>query len=705
MSSNIEKFRERLRLTQQTQQKKADISKSSKKEEEEQTKYKTEKAAKLGTKPGKTHTNVHDAQKGLTQFLKDTNKINTTQAKNYTKIQANNNTQLATIINTVEGNTYKAGSGQSYYSLKDGTPITSGMVDQWKNDLADGKTNLVLLKAAVKQGEANKPIYNKIIKQLEEESIKPHPEKAYTYKSQAQKYIKEHTTTKTPEPKSTLQRRSDAQKSFISTLIKADIKDPKKAEKLIKEISPIYAQTVDVNPGAGDKFVKELDLKIRNYEKIADYQTPLGWDELTGSNKKQNINKLKARLAHATLATDKYLIAEAPVMALGAAGGPATVGFIAAAGIATMLNPANRKLLDEYVKAHPQEFMFAIGGSILAGLSVSAAKGIYKQYRVDMSLAQQTKYDKMINDYAYLEQNKGAEFPSRALEVPERYGNQIIVSNPVDAEAQIFERFLRGVQTGNEGEAIQAFFKSMKDADLSMYLDAGGGKLDTVTVPDLLNKYPGLRDPYFNPAFNDPNILGKSDLVARSNNPSVNFMPLLAAALLQVSKQGYITETQIKELIKTNQLNITTLRDKGIEIPTDFTESSLVELSLPELAELAKTKQEQIQELTPLQIQALIVDVVPLPLPDIPETPEPLKPTLPLGLSKNDMSKRRDMDRKFYTGPKSIYRVTYIYSKTSKQTLPPIEARSIPEAMQKAQRAKEPNRKPWIMIDIEKVKG
>ena len=700
-SNNIEKFRERMRLTQQTQQKKAEQARIVKQEKEKETK--SLKASKYGTKGGKTHTNVKDAEVKLFKFLKDTNQINTTQAKNYSKIQANNNQALQNTINTVEGHTYIAGSGRAYYSLKDGTPITSGMVDQWRNDLAKGETNLILLNMAAKTGEANKAKYSESIKQLEEESLKPTLKKVYKYKSQAQKYIKEHTTTKPKEPKTTVQRRSEAQKGFISDLIQADIKDPKKAKKLIEEISPYYAQTVDVNPSAGEKFVKELDLKIRNYEKIADYQTPLGIEELTGSNKKQNINKLKARIAHMTLSHDRAAISAALVTALGVSGGPATVGFIASMGIASMMNPANRELLDEYVKAHPQEFMASIGGAIMAGVSVSAAKSLYKQYRVDMSLAQQTKYDKMINDYAYLEQNKGAEFPSRALEVPERYGNQVIVSNPVDAEAQIFERFVRGIQTGNEGEAIQAYFKSMKDAKLSMYLDVGGGKLDTVTVPDLLNKYPQLRDPYFNPAFNDPNILGKSDLVARSNQPSVNFTPLLAAALLQVSKQGYITETQIKELIKTNQINITTLRNKGIEIPSDFTEATLKDLSLPAIAELTKLKQEQIQELTPLQIQALIVDVTPLPLPDIPETPEPLKPTLPLVLSKNDMSKRLEMDRQFYTGPIATYRVIYDYGGANKQRFT-VKARSLLEATTKAQRGKQPSKKPWKMIDIEKVK-
>ena len=104
-----------------------------------------------------------------------------------------------------------------------------------------------------------------------------------------------------------------------------------------------------------------------------------------------------------------------------------------------------------------------------------------------------------------------------------------------------------------------------------------------------------------------------------------------------------------------------------------------------------------IQEVTPDEAVEQIITPVP------PETITEKTP--PIKLSLEDKKKRRDMDRKFYTGPKSIYRVTYIYSKTSKQTLPPIEARSILEATTKAQRAKEPNRKPWIMIDIEKVKG
>ena len=158
--------------------------KQQKREQTAQETYKPEQASKQGTETGKKTRDISDSILKLTEFLKDANIVQTSDARSLALRQDTANKALENTIKTVEGNTYQQGSREPYYTLSDGTPITNAMVDQWKRDLDSGKSNLVDIKQAVAQGETKKAAYNKYIKDLEQQALKPELKDPITYKTQ-----------------------------------------------------------------------------------------------------------------------------------------------------------------------------------------------------------------------------------------------------------------------------------------------------------------------------------------------------------------------------------------------------------------------------------------------------------------------------------------------------------------------------------------
>jgi len=688
-SNNIEQLRERLRLTQQTQQQKADQARIVKQEKEKETK--TLKASKYGTKGGKTHTNVHDAQKGLTKFLKDTNKINTTQAKNYTKIQANNNKQLATIINTVEGNTYKAGSGQSYYSLKDGTPITSGMVDQWKNDLADGKTNLVLLKAAVKQGEANKPIYNKIIKQLEEESIKPHPEKAYTYKTSPSKKDKELNkilNAITAGPPSELNvtglgrvaqqyervftRVTDALTDAIKNA-KTQAAQAKTEEKPLETIiwyglaetttggrGAFNALTFTIRPKQWEESAKTINalLTPRKNESVKDYEERI--KQIVAGDiddpvlRKKMINQLLSTMPMVGVSDEqietgkKYravlvdTILSDPISFVAEVSGGLAGGWLAGQ-VLSKVPSAIRKLTPKSLERKAFEKLHSLEAGESPGIDITG----HKLDGLPDSAVAQIESAMGQNPARSLGKGKWNKIQLNHWVPQNRRGSTsiVVLMDPLT-------KTVKGFLTLQEAQAI-----------------TGG-------APELLATIGGLQA--FHMVYVDPTVSAKEFSIMQQ---------------LHKNSQAVIPASALKQLNPNDEI-LETLLSLGIIVIPDLSQVEIQNTGVAEAVE-----QTPIQ--TNAQAQLQIPEITPTQVPELEKIP-PTTP--PIKLSLEDQKKRRDMDRKFYTGPKSIYRVTYTYLGGKKQSVR-VEARSILEAMQKAQRAKAPNRKPWIMIDIEKVKG
>ena len=656
-------------------------------------------ASKLGTKAGETHTNVYDAEAKLVGFLKDTNRINTTQAKNYSKIQERNNQQLRETIN-------KLSESPSSYVITDkntGEPrkVLGSDIDKMKQTLLDGQVNLVLLNTAAEIGEANKPKYNQIIRQLEEESIKPHLKEPITYKT---------------SPK-TLPRKTEP--------------------TTIEEKKGILG------------IISEYTAKKERFERIADYKTEIGLDELRGPDSEKYVNKLKARFAHMSMATAEAYGKGVPLVVLGTVGGAfgaTVIGLLGAATAASFINPKNREALDNYVSAHPQEFLATLGGAVLAGVSVVEVRGAFNEYTRNLKLSErralETKWDeiiddvsyreqikgaeypsnlskkqlalqrakardaleKIINDPSYWEQQKGIKYPSQYVEIPTPNGEKLWFYDIKNPDDRIVYNL---VQNSNDKEWIlNNFWTEAKAENMALMYDATGyGEMQSITIPELLNQYPELRDPflnpafidpnvldkagivmkgkpdYFNPALLDPNVLNKANIVARAES-GLYFNPALAVVLATVTQQGYITKEQILEIINQNEASLEALLEANIQIPVNFADTKLVNLSIAELAQVTEqvSEQDQILALTPLQIQTILIE----PIPPIEPTPvEPMPPIIPLiGLPQS--KERRGINLRLFNGPEEKYRVKFTYRDKSSQSIT-VPARSYPEAISKAE--------------------
>jgi len=93
----------------------------------------------------------------------------------------------------------------------------------------------------------------------------------------------------------------------------------------------------------------------------------------------------------------------------------------------------------------------------------------------------------------------------------------------------------------------------------------------------------------------------------------------------------------------------------------------------------------------------------PEPVPEEPTPPPPEEPTVPF-LPKSKPEERRDIRLRLFSGPKEKYRVKFSYPKGQSQTLT-VEARSFPEAVNRAQRSRRGNRYLPSVVDITKVRG
>ena len=81
---------------------------------------------------------------------------------------------------------------------------------------------------------------------------------------------------------------------------------------------------------------------------------------------------------------------------------------------------------------------------------------------------------------------------------------------------------------------------------------------------------------------------------------------------------------------------------------------------------------------------------------------EPPPPTPPITLSPEEEEKRRQMNLSFYNGPKHKYRVKYYYRGGFTETLT-VEARSLDQAINRAQKGKTPQKRFAYLIDIQQV--
>lgn len=495
----------------------------------------------------------------------------------------------------------------------------------------------------------------------------------------------------------------------LTDQINNDIKDPEKAKETLKAIAPMYFTTVKKEDQI-EKLFETIEKKKRDAESRAE------WDKVTGyySGKRPTPAQLSARLEHLALSSSDSFIKTLPIATLAVAGGPLVAGFIGAASIATFVDPKTRYETAVFIGAHPEEFYASIAGSLAAGLSVAKAKQLWGRYSTQIKTSQLQKYnekfDKLIDDYAYLEQQKGAEFPSRLTQAP---GDEPYVLTRGPGEDAWTDFVLRKFMQGLSKDDMAKWLQEQKP---TLLLDLENtGKLTPVPLEDLITKYPELKDPFIHPAFQDPNLLNRADLVARIPGSKIQMTPLLAAALARASKQGYLTDADLTELIKSNigtleevktfdltvpwsaqdvkTIELTDALNLMGQIPEDITEVTPVQTTIQEPVQLT----EPIEEVTPIEEPAPII--VPEPTPPTeppPKTPRPL-------LTAKDREAMKRVRLQLFNGPISKYTAKFNYRRGKAQSVT-VKARSFIEAMNKAQRKRQLTKRHPSSVELVRVR-
>jgi len=418
-----------------------------------------------------------------------------------------------------------------------------------------------------------------------------------------------------PEPpKSRIKQRTQQLKRFLE----ADIKDPALRSQTLATLASTLS-TVEASAQRGEKAAQELaekyTAKMQQYERLAQYDKPIGLKELRSPQREKYLNMIRARAAHMSMATAKGLVEALPVTALAAAGGPLTMGLVSGLGVASMARRENRRAMARYIEKHPQQFLGELAGSILAGATVDQAAKAFKAYTRNVKLRQrralEEKWDRMIDDINYLQQQYGAEFPSRlkfegfeffydpktgrfkpvelwgkAKEPPPGLGKKppkvetlrltqvgddwVLVTE--SGGTTTVKKLLKGDVKVEQisapgGWSLQSGATGRQAATGVPVIQSGGRQASILLPPQLVEKYPQLAEPWLHPAFRDPNVLNKADLVARMARNRANWSTLLAAVLARAAAQGYITEAQIKQMIRQNSRVLEKLEQRNIEPP------------------------------------------------------------------------------------------------------------------------------------------
>jgi len=602
--------------------------------------------------------------------------------------------------------TYDLGSTEGWKEYKAAVRKTKSEINEAENELKKYKTQTTKYKTALNANEvieaANDVIdkSNKIIEQSNKD-------RKAIYESQKRLYdavnFKNNRTQKFIDD---LGEEFNTAALQLFDQINAKVKDSKAASKAVEALAPVYAETVKVKQSIG-KLFNEIQERKRDAESRAE------WDKLKGE--RLTASQTVARLEHLALASSDAFVKTLPA-AVVATTGYIGAGLVAASSVAYFVSPKNRYYTAAFIGKHPQEFYASIAGSLAAGYSVSKVRVVYNKYKAEIkSTALKNKMDKLIDDYAYLEQHKGAEYPSRAIEIPEPEGGVVVLNEPMNEEIWIANKFFKGVSDGrNAPQDIQSWL--MQNKKIQFMYGPSTTKLTPSSTEDIVVKYPQLNDPFIHPAFQDPTLFGKSNLVARVPGSNVQAVPLMSVVLNRIAQQGYITDAEIKKIIEANKLNADDIKKLGIT--SLWSLSDLKELNIPdavilvggktidlnEVKEISKATQDQIQELAQLE-ELEPIEEPPPPTPVIvpePTPPPPEEPEKPPKLSLADQQKRRELNLRLHNGPREKYRVKISFPHGQSQTLT-VEARSFPEAVNKAQRSRRGNRYLPSEVDVERI--
>jgi hypothetical protein len=188
-----------------------------------------------------------------------------------------------------------------------------------------------------------------------------------------------------------------------------------------------------------------------------------------------------------------------------------------------------------------------------------------------------------------------------------------------------------------------------------------------------------------------------------------------AFGMVLISAMRTASETELKDYMNALQTVMSNIKDSSLSLSNDLVADLTAQFqremqtnnikALQSLQERAKninkilndTGEINIEDYNSLvkDIQALFdiqdfdvdQDIIQLIIPDLTIEPieEPIE-TLPIKLSLEDKKRRRELNLSLYRGKKVLYDVSYSYRGGKTQRIGPFEARSLPDALGKAQR-------------------
>jgi len=478
----------------------------------------------------------------------------------------------------------------------------------------------------------------------------------------------------------------DRASQWMADLIYSDIADKKEAKRILKELEPIVATTVQYGPDPLEVISKKIKVKLSELERKAKYgeKFELGPGEYRLGKLPAPPEVIKARLAHIALSSAMGAAKASPILILGTVGGPIATGLLSAASIATLANPKNRGLINKYINEHPEQFIAELAGAVALGVGIGQVKSIYNKYKNQIPDLYQQQLEMQL-----------------ATDVPDFPGSVIEPTTPM-YEQFIFTKFLKGLSS----EDAQKFLKS---GDATLFFGAGDQFGRPMSVSELLELYPTLADPQVTPIYHPlvERLVPKyADLIKPvPGQPGMYAVPAIIAALSTIAKQGYITDEDIRTLIEQGKISIEAYEIKTDQLP--WTLEDLSKITIPDATPIVESIEEPI--IVPITTPVVESITEPITEPKIepiieppPEEP-PTKPKIEVKpLTKKEKEKMSKIRLQLYMGSKEKYRVKYDYPKGPSETLT-FEARGFVDAVQKAQRARKSNRYLPSVVDVVRI--
>lgn len=488
--------------------------------------------------------------------------------------------------------------------------------------------------------------------------------------------------------------------SWLADLIHADLIDKKLAEKTLKEVEPVYLSTVKYGPEPVGELIKKVDIKLAKLEEKAKYKEYEGYT-LFGL-KQYPPEVVKARVAHLGLSATVGAAKSAPFIALGTTGGPVISGLIAASMIATIANPENQAMLKQYVKEHPQQFVAELSGALALGYGVGQVKSLYNKYKNDIpDLYTQQLEMQLAKDTGVLPGPQPPEPSTHRALHPELYPEEPL--HPWFEET-VYTKFVSKLDP-------ESALKFAKSADAVLYWGSGDEYGMPMSIYDLTELHPSLDKPM---AIYLPNVRRLTpkyaDLITKvPGEKGMYVMPSVVAAMSLIAQQGYITEEDIQNLIKSIENQNFKIDLDEITVP--WSDEYLETITVPDVIAIVDSipitvTTPIIESATDLTIDPITDFEFELDIPQIPpeepyEVPPPKEPKF--GMIPKSDAKMRRFRAKLLHGPKSKYNVDFHYRRKEKQSVT-VEARSYPEALSRAQRVRRITHELPNMVDMRRVR-